>query len=454
MFKQNIYLIAFASALSGLLFGYDAGIIASAVLFIKKEFILNDYMIGVMVSAVPLGALFASLISGKLCDAIGRRYSLLLTAVLFTFGSLQCMAAQSITVLILARILLGIAIGIGSCVSPLYTSELAAEKQRGWLVNIFVVMIQFGIFISFLTGYLFADSGAWRSMLGLGMIPALLLMLAAYTLPESPRWLVVRNKRDAALHIFSKLYSQEQAHSHVNELEILLTHEKNSSQQLFKFHFLKVILIGAAVSFFTQTVGINALNYYAPTIFISTGFSTPAMATFMTMLMGLVLTLSTIASLFFIDKVGRRPPLLIATSGILFSLLLISSAFIFLHDPMQTGWVMFIGTVIFMIFHGIGIGPACFLIPAEIFPARVRGMGMSVSVACNWGANVAIAYLVPIGLHLLGPGNVFFIFFLISVLGWLIFYFYIPETKQVSLEVIEKNILNNVKARELGNLLT
>ena len=451
MIKYNIYLIAFASAISGLLFGYDAGIIASAILFIKKEFILNDQQIGFIVSAVPLGALFASLLSGRLSDAIGRRQSLLFAAFLFIFGSLICMISLTPLTLILGRILLGLAIGFGSCISPVYTSELAEEKKRGWLVNIFVVMIQFGVFLSFLTGYLLSTQGAWRIMVGLGVIPALCLAYAAWILPESPRWLVVQGKRQKALDIFSNLYKKEQAESYINELESVLAHEKNISSQLFKPCFFKVIFIGAAISFFTQTVGINVLNYYAPTIFQRTGFSTPHMATLMTMLMGLVLTLSTIGSLFFIDKVGRRTPLLISTTGILMSLLLITCSFQFLTDPHLVGWMMFIGTVLFMIFHGVGIGPACFLIPSEIFPARVRGMGMGVSVACNWGANVAVAYCVPLFLTRLGPAQLFFIFFLISVIGWIVFYLYIPETKQVSLETIEKNILNNVKMRNLGN---
>lgn len=450
MLKNNIYLIATASALSGLLFGYDVGIIASAILFIKKEFILSDQYIGLLVSAVPLGALLASLASGRLSDSIGRKKSLLLSAVLFALGSLFCMLAANIEALMVGRVLLGIAIGIGSCISPVYTSELAQENQRGWLVTTYVVMIQFGIFVSFLVGYLFSFNSAWRGMLGLGIVPALLLAMAAFVLPESPRWLVVRGKREKALGIFSRVYGKERADYHVRELESVLSREKISTSWMFQPRFIKVILIGAAVSFFTQTVGINALNYYGPMIFQTTGFSTPQMATFMTMLMGLVLTLSTIGALFFIDKLGRRLPLLVSTAGILCSLLLIACAFQFVKNPFWVGWLMFIGTVLFMLSHGLGIGPACFLIPSEIFPARVRGFGMGVSVACNWGANVAVAYWVPIGLSTLGASNLFFIFFFITVVGWIVFYRYVPETKNVSLEVIEKNILDNVRSRELG----
>lgn len=450
MFKNNIYLIAFASGISGLLFGYDAGIIASAMLFIKKEFSLDENSIGLIVSAVPLGALLASLISGRLSDVIGRKKSLLLAAALFVLGSCLCMFAHSIYTLIHGRIILGLAIGVGSCISPVYTSELAQEKQRGWLVNIFVVMIQFGVFVSFLSGYLFSSHSAWRWMLGLGIAPAVMLAFATLVLPESPRWLMVRGAKQKALDIFTKIYGKERANHNIQELETVLSREKAVKSWVFQPQFLKVILIGAAVSFFTQTVGINVLNYYAPTIFQSTGFSTPETAIFMTMLMGLVLTLSTIATLFYIDKIGRRIPLLISMTGILCSLLLITCAFAFVKNPQWLGWLMFIGTVIFMISHGVGVGPMCFLIPSEIFPARIRGFGMGVSVACNWGANVAVAYWVPIGLVSLGTANLFLVFFLLTIIGWIVFYLYVPETKNVSLEVIESNILDNYRARDLG----
>jgi SP family galactose:H+ symporter-like MFS transporter len=453
MRKTHIYLIAFASALSGLLFGYDAGIIASAMLFIKKQFLLDDSMIGLIVSAVPLGALFASLLSGKLSDAIGRKKSLFISAILFSVGSLLCAFSQGANALIVGRLLLGFAIGIGSCISPVYTAELSREHQRGWLVTTFVVMIQFGVFLSFAVGYLLSTHEAWRLMIGLGVLPALLLGSAALILPESPRWLLVRNQKQKAMAVFSQIHGAMAAKLQIDEIEKVLAHQKNTSSSLFQPQFLRVILIGAAVSFFTQTIGINVLNYYAPTIFQSTGFASAEAATRMTMFMGLVLTLSTISSLFFIDKIGRRLPLLVSMVGILLSLMLIAGAFTFIHNPVWLGWAMFVGTIIFMVFHGMGVGPACFLIPSEIFPARVRGVGMGVSVACNWGANVVVAYLTPVALGSIGAANLFFILFAVTVVGFIVFYLYVPETKNVSLEVIETNILDNVRSRDLGKQL-
>lgn len=449
----KILLVAVCSALSGLLFGYDAGIISGALLFIKKTFTpISSEEIGWIVAMVPIGALISSVFSGKASDIFGRKKTLFFTAVFFIVGALISALSHSIAQLILGRLIIGIAIGIGSCISPVYTSELAPEKQRGWLVNLFVVSIQLGIFLSFVVGFLLSGSGNWRAMIALGIIPAVICAFAVLFLPESPRWLVVKNKIAAAHKVLQDLFGTAKADQEIAEIkEVVSLDRVNFKVLLQEPKFFKVIFIGAAVSFFTQTVGINAFNYYAPSIFQKTGFATPSQATFYTMFMGLMLALSTISSLFFIDRIGRKRPLLIGTSGILFILLVISLSFSLIINPMVLGWIFLICAIVFMAFHGISIGPACFLIPAEIFPARVRGLGMGISVAFNWGANVIVAAALPSVIQHFGVAVLFAAFFVITIIGWLIFYFYIPETKGTTLEQIECNVLANVKSRDLGN---
>jgi len=439
--RKNFY-IAMTSALSGLLFGYDTGIVASAMLFIQTAFLLTPKITGLIVSAVPAGALIASLLSGKLSDYFGRKKSLLLTSLLFIVGSAVCTLALNVGWLFTGRFIVGLAVGFGSCISPVYTAELAEENQRGWLVNIFVVTVQAGIFFSFLFGYLYASSSDFRTLFSLGIIPALLLGILALNLPESPRWLLLQGKKDEAKNVFVKLLGEQRARRSLNALEIILQREKNINNNqnhlsLWKPPCLKILLIGISVSFFTQTIGINMLNYYAPMIFRQTGFVTAASAILLTLFMGMTLTISTIASLFFIDKVGRRPLLLFAMQGILVSLLILTLAFVLVKNPMILGWVVFCGTVLFMLFHGAGIGPVCFLIPAEIFPLGVRGPGMGLSVASNWAANVIVAAVVPSGLVTFGPGGLFFGFFCVSVVGYFIFYLFVPETRGMTLEQIE-----------------
>ncbi len=450
--KNHILMIAFCSALSGLLFGYDAGIISGALLFINKTFTISSQNQGWMVAMVPIGALVSSILSGHINDMFGRKKSLFLTALFYIAGSLICALAHEVSHLIIGRFILGIAIGVGSCISPVYTAELALEKQRGWLVNLFVVFIQLGVFFSFVMSYVFSHSGNWRMMIGLGIIPAIILAFGTFLLPESPRWLILKNRVKQAKHILSSLYGHKIAEKNVQAIREITERDPITLVKLFKERrYLKVIFIGAAVSFFTQTVGINAFNYYAPTIFQKTGFASPASATYYTMFMGLTLVLSTISSLFFIDVIGRKKPLLFGTMSIIFTLLCITLGFALVTNLQILGWLFLICAIVFMIFHGISIGPACFLIPSEVFPLRVRGLGMGISVAFNWGANVLVAALVPVTIQYLGVSTLFGAFFLITLIAWLVFYFYIPETKGTTLEQIERNVQANVKSSQLGS---
>ncbi|MDX1901162.1 MAG: sugar porter family MFS transporter [Gammaproteobacteria bacterium] len=434
--------IATASALSGILFGYDVGVMASAMLFIQKDFHLSAQQAGLVVSLVPFGALLASMLSSKINQHFGRKKSLWMVALLFIVGTLISVFSSTVIILMFGRLLLGIAIGMGSCISPVYTAELSDEKHRGSLVNIFVLMIQSGIFLSFMIGHLFSLHGAWRLMMGVGLFPAVLLLACVALLPESPRWLVMKGKQQEAFLILKCLTNDTAAKRTIDSINRLVM--RDSQQRSLKWItspiFLKCLWVGILVSFFTQTVGINMLNYYAPMIFQQSGFSTPQQSTAMTMLMGLMLVISTTASLFFVDRVGRRRLLLFAMKGILTSLLLIACAFLFIRQPAQLGWTVFIGTLIFMLFHGAGIGPACFLIPAEIFPIRMRELGMGISVASNWGANVLVAACVPIGLLSLGPANLFLLFFFVSAMGYILFWLFVPETKGMSLESIEQQM--------------
>lgn len=449
---QHLIIIAACAALSGLLFGYDAGIISGALLFINQTFTISSGEQGWLVAMVPLGALFSSALSGKVSDLFGRKKTLFLTAIFFIVGSIMCAVTNDITLLVIGRLILGIAIGIGSSTSPVYTSELADEKHRGWLVNLFVVFIQLGVFLSFVVSYLFSSSGNWRLMIGLGVVPAIILGIAVFYLPESPRWLVAKERIKKAKNILTNLYGSAEADTRIRDIQDVVTKDKVNIKIFFEQKpYLKVVFIGAAVSFFTQTVGINAFNYYAPTIFRETGFASPSTATFYTMFMGLTLVLSTISSLFFIDKIGRRKPLLLGTLGVLMTLLCITCGFAFVSNPLALGWIFLISAVVFMLFHGISIGPACFLIPSEVFPLRVRGLGMGVSVAFNWGANVIVAALVPVIIQYLGVASLFGAFFIVTLIAWIVFYYYIPETKGTSLEQIERNVFADLPCVKLGS---
>ena len=453
--KHNIrlILIAICSGLTGLLFGYDAGIIASAIIFIKKTFNVDPAEIGWIVAMVPLGALLTAMISGYISDFAGRKKALFGTAIFFIAGTFMSAFAGSVMTLMIGRLLLGLAIGLGSSISPIYTAELAADNKRGWLVNMFVTSLQGGVFLSYVTGYFFSNSGDWRLMLLIGIIPAGILGVGAIFLPESPRWLAMKGKTDKALKVLTQIYNKTEATKIVKEVTRTVSRETKDAinwRTLFdKPKFLKVLFIAVAVAFFTQTVGINAFLYYGPTIYEHAGLSATR-ATLLAIPMGFTLFIATVASLFFIDKIGRKKPLMLGTAGILILLIAITIGFHLFNAPMIISVYFFICALLFMVCHGLSIGPACFLIPSEVFPGKIRGLGMGTAVAVIWGVNVLVSAYTPVIIAKYGPASLFAGFFILTAIGFIIFWRFVPETKDVSLETIENNVLDNLPCRKLG----
>ncbi len=450
-YNYNTYFIAFAAAISGLLFGYDAGIISGAMLFIKQSFSISNTQIGIMVSAVPLGALMSSIITGRLSDWFGRKKILSITAFLFILGSLVCASADTSNELIIGRLLLGFAVGMSTSLSPVYIAEIAKKEQRGKLVTFFLISVNFGIFISYATNLAFAHSESWRIMLGLGVVPAVVLAIFVAFLPESPRWLALKGNVKEAENILEKTRNPAEAQTELQEIQFVLQQEKNTLKTVLTKQFLKVIFLGALIGVFTQAVGINAIIYYAPTIFQKTGFSDATVSILATLGIGFTVTLSAVIAASIIDKFGRRTLLLTGLFGIIASLCLIIYAFQYVHNQLLLGWLALAGSILFVACQGISVGPACFLLPSEIYPAKIRGIGMGVSIAFNWLTNFLVALFFPIILGSHGIVFAFKIFLALSIIGWILFFFYIPETKKASLEDIELNILQNKKLRLLGS---
>ncbi len=450
MLKQNIYFIAFIAAISGLLFGYDAGIISGAMLFIKKTFSISSAEVGLIVSAVPLGALFSALAIGKITDIIGRKKVLFATAILFILGSLLCGFALSVDALIIGRFLLGFAVGMSSSLAPLYIAEMSIEKNRGFLVTLYLIAINFGIFVSYLVAYIFSYSGDWRYMLLLGLFPAVFLGFSALLLPESPRWLILKNKLEKARQILEKIHGSEKTKVEICEIQKVISEEKASRTSRFNPNYFRILVLGAIVSIFTQAVGINAIIYYAPTLLEKTGFGQASVSILASIGIGLTVTLAAVFAAFFIDKFGRRRLLLSGLGGIILSLVFIVCAFHFIENSRLLGWTVLLSSILFVACQGISVGPACFLIPSEIFPVKIRGTGMGISIAFNWLTNSLVAFLFPIVLDQYGAAISFSFFLLISILGWMLFYFYVPETRNISLEKIELDLRAGIKMRNLG----
>ncbi len=449
--KLGVIFMALTAALAGVLFGYDAGIISGVLLFVKDIFQLSDVMQGLVVSAVPFGALVFALLCGKFNDIFGRKAALLCTACLFGFGALLCAFAESETALLIGRLLLGFAIGIGSFSAPLYIAEISDEKSRGALVTINQLAIVSGILISYIISFILTPFGAWRWMLGLSFIPAAILFFSALKLPASPRWLMTKQRFEEAKKVLELIHGPEKAKEEMAQLKIIIAQKQLSLREIFRGNYLKVILLGIFVSILTQAVGINAIIYYAPTIFEATGFSQATGATLATVGIGLINFIFTIVAIYLLDKVGRRKLLLTGTFGIVLSLIVLTIGFSKGISNSSFDYIILGSMLFFIACQAIGTGPACWLIPSEIFPLKIRGAGMGLAVAFNWGANVVVAFLFPIVLDHFGAAISFGIFLIIAIIAYSYFYLRVPETKNVSLEQIEANLSHNRSMRELGN---
>ncbi len=445
-----MYLIAIIAALTGLLFGYDASIVSGAMLFFEKTFHLTGAELGVVVSAVPLGALIAALLCGRLSDKFGRKKILFVTAILFILGSILSALSSNLELLIASRFILGISVGLGSFSAPMYIAEISRSSNRGALVTLNQLAITVGIVLAYAVSYALSFGGHWRLMLGAGAIPAIVLFSCIFFIPESPRWLLLKGRHIKAKKVLEDIHGDEVAQNELQQIEHVINAKSFSFTHLIKSGFFKVLMLGIIVSIFTQAVGINAIIYYAPSIFIKAGLTSATSSTLATLGIGIINVVFTLVAIRYLDKLGRRKMLLTGMTGIILSLAIVT--ILFSYGLTATAVVSGIMAcfLLFVACQAIGTGPACWLIPSEIFPTAARGVGMSLSVAFNWGTNLLVALFFPILLNRAGSSWTFGAFLIIAIVGFILFYKLVPETKGVPLETIEKNIVDGKPLRQLG----
>ena len=442
-------LIATIAALSGILFGYDTGVVSGAILFIKNDFQLSSLANGIIVSSVLFGALLGAMISGKLVDQLGRKYLLIIDAIIFLLGTLFSSLAYSISLLIAGRISVGIAIGIASYVAPLYISEIAPTKHRGALVSLNQLAVTIGILLSYLVDYYFAIHGGWRYMFLAGTIPAVGLLIGMIFLPESPRFIYGKGKIEQAFLILQQIHGKNSLHE-LNDIQKNSTQQAGSWKMLFDPFIRKALVIGVGLAVIQQITGINTIIYYAPTIFNMAGYIGPTNAILATSGVGLVFVLSTIVALPLLDTLGRRPLLLVGLLGMTISLSILSFAFSGLYSPSFLKWATLTSMLAYIACFGFSLGPIMWLMIAEIYPLKVRGLGCSLATAVNWGSNMLVALTFLSLIDYVGASHTFLIYSLLSLACLIFIYFFIPETKSVSLEQIEANLRSGEKYRHLG----
>ena len=435
-----LFRISLTAALGGLLFGYDTAVIAGTVEFLQAHFELTDIMLGWTVSSALLGCILGSAGAGWLGDKLGRRLTMFICAALFLLSALWSAFAQSPGELVIARILGGIGVGAASLLTPVYISEIAPARYRGALTTLNQIAILVGMVIVYLVNAQLAGAGdsawreavAWRWMFGSEALPALAFFLLLFTIPESPRWLALRGKTEAAKAIFNEIGGDEAPEDLVRSITAAEQQQKVSPAALFRPPYRIILLTGIVLAVLQQATGINIVMYYAPRIFTSAGVDVVS-AVGHSVVIGLTMLFFTQFAFFLADRAGRRPLLLISSAGMTISLLALG--FSFGGEATANPTLLLVWIIIYVASFSIGMGPLVWTVIAEIFPNAIRARAVSICVLLLWTANFLVSQFFPYLLSTFGP----YTFWLYGAFGAIAVVFIslrVSETKGKTLETI------------------
>jgi SP family galactose:H+ symporter-like MFS transporter len=442
-----VLLIALVTFFAGLLFGYDQGVIAGALAGIGQDFKVGNFAEEVITSWVTLGALFSALVAGTLADRFGRKPILLSAGVLFIGGAVIQGVAPDVPVLTAGRVITGFGIGFASTIAPLYAAEMAPTRIRGRMVSTYQLAITVGIFFAYLVSDLL-EPGRWREMFLVAIIPGTLLILGVLVVPESSRWLAKMGKEKKAKESLAKVTPADQVDAHLSDMEHELAHEKAEGEatwgDVFSPGIRKALVVGVGLSIFQQVTGINAIIYYANTIFESAGLtSTSAQTTATLYCVGLTNVLATFIAVAYVDRFGRKPLLFLGLTGMFVALCAVGLGFA-IESTADTGAgasivgiITMAALVIFIASFAFSLGPIVWTIISEIYPNRVRGRAVSLATAANWGAAFLVTQFFLTVVDGIGESATFFILAGMCVLAYAFIWRYVPETKGRSLEQIQ-----------------
>jgi sugar porter (SP) family MFS transporter len=447
--RPGRYLVAVGLVimLAGVLFGYDQGVISGALDGIQKELSVGTFLLEVITSWVTLGAMAGALVAGSLADRRGRRWTIVAAAVLFTAGALVEAFAPGSIVLVIGRLLVGFGVGVASVAAPLYAAELAPARLRGRMVSLYQLAITMGIFVAYFADYLLINGNQWRVMLGISAVPAVLLILAIWPLPDSPRWYVKMGRHDAARDALHKVEPREDIDADLAAIEELNAKEDQGSwREVFVSRWRRPLVIGIVLAFLQQLTGINAIIYYADKIFAAAGFATPASQSLATLFaVGAVNVVATFVAVAWVDRFGRRPLLLIGSVGMGVSLIVVGAMFEVLGHGSDkgggssaTGTVTLIFLVTFIASFAFSLGPVVWTIINEIYPSHIRGRAVAVATAANWFAAWLVSQFFLSLVNLITEAGTFWLFAGFCALTYLFVLRFVPETKGKSLEEVER----------------
>lgn len=451
---KYLFLISITAGLGGFLFGFDTAVASGTIGFLREKFSLNDVMEGWIMSSALLGSVIGAAISGYLSDKYGRRLILMFAALLFLVSAVASTIPESPGFLVVARLIGGVGVGIAAMVAPLYISELAPANLRGRLVSLYQFAITLGILCSYLSNtfllgnagnhevtsgffnYIFVEE-VWRAMFGSEVLPATMFFLLLFLVPKSPRWLTKEDQPDEALAILTRIHGRTTAQTEMVEITDTIRHESGSFKQLFSKKLRVALVIGLALPLISQFTGITTVMYYAPTIFELAGFqSDSAFGT--AALIGFVNMIFTVVAIWKIDHFGRKPILMAGFFGLSIALFLIGFQFYGSQDVDQAG-VTIVGSFLFYIMvFAATIGPGVWVLLAEIYPTKVRGRAMAIGTFCLFVGSTLVTQTFPMLRGWLGIGPTFWVYAAVMLPGLYFVWKVVPETKNKTLEEIEK----------------
>lgn len=450
-----LFFLSLVAALGGFLFGYDTAVISGTINDVARIFALDTFQQGWYVGCALVGSIVGVMFAGVLSDKIGRKLTMVVSAVLFTVSALGCALSPDFNMLVWFRIIGGVGIGVVSIVSPLYISEQSVAKYRGSLVSLYQLAVTIGFLGAYIVNYLLLDISnnysfsnsivnfifveeVWRAMLGMETLPALLFFVVIFIIPESSRWLILKNKESKARIVISKIYNSSiEVQNQIDSTKAAISGEiKSDWRELLQPGVFKSVLIGSAIAILGQFMGVNAVLYYGPSIFETSGLSGGDSLMYQ-VVVGLVNMLTTILALLIIDKIGRKKLIYYGVSGMIVSLILISFYFLLGSSLELSSFFLLAFFLLYVFCSAISICAVIFVLLSEMYPTRIRGLAMSIAGLSLWIGTYLIGQLTPWMLEVLTPAGTFMLFAFMCVPYIIIMWKLIPETAGKTLEEIE-----------------
>lgn len=424
------------------------GVISGALLFIKDDIPLNSFTEGLVVASMLVGAIFGSGASGPMSDRLGRRRVVFIIAIIYIVGALILALAPSMPVLVIGRLVIGLAVGGSTAIVPVYLSEMAPTEQRGSLSSLNQLMITIGILSSYLINYAFTPIEGWRWMLGLAVLPSLILLIGVAFMPESPRWLLEHRSEKAARDVMKLTFKESEIDKEIADMKEINAISESTWNVLKSPWLRPTLIIGSVFALLQQIIGINAIIYYAPTIFSKAGLGN-ATSILGTVGIGTVNVLITIVAIMIIDKIDRKRLLVIGNIGMVASLL-IMAILVWTVGIQSSAWIMVACLTLFIIFFGFTWGPVLWVMLPELFPMRARGAATGIAALVLSIGSLLVAQLFPILTDVLSVEQVFLIFAAIGVCALIFVIKYLPETRGRSLEEIEADLRSRTNATDVN----